>query len=92
MPSDDEITRVLDYRKVRQIIIDECTLTHTNLLETLIGKVATRLMKLPGVIGVKVKIAKLEIFPDCQVAIEVQTGQWDATPVNGTPPLASTPT
>ena len=40
----------------------------------------------------KVKIAKLEIFPDCQVAIEVQTGQWDATPVNGTPPLASTPT
>ena len=76
LPSDDEITRVLDYRKVRQIIIDECTLTHTNLLETLIGKVASRLMKMPGVIGVRVKIAKLEIFPDCQVAIEVQTGEW----------------
>lgn len=76
MPSDDDIMRVLDYRKVRQIIINECTAEHINLLETLIGKVATRLMQLTGVIGVKVKIAKLEIFEDCEVAIEVKVGQW----------------
>jgi dihydroneopterin aldolase len=31
---------VLDYRKVRQIIIDECTAEHVNLLESLIGKLA----------------------------------------------------
>ena len=76
LPSDDDIMRVLDYRQVRQIIINECTAEHINLLETLIGKVASKLMTLPGVIGVKVKIAKLEIFEDCEVAIEVCAGHW----------------
>jgi 7,8-dihydroneopterin aldolase/epimerase/oxygenase len=76
MPTDDEINHVLDYRKVRQIIIDECTERHINLLESLIGKVSLRLMQLPGVVGVRVKIAKLEIFDDCEVAIRVETGQW----------------
>ncbi len=76
LPHDDEINRVLDYRKVRQIIISECTAEHVNLLETLIGKLANRLLQLPGVLGVRVKIAKLEIFSDCEVAIRVETGQW----------------
>ncbi|QJC57697.1 Dihydroneopterin aldolase [Polaromonas vacuolata] len=73
---DDDINNVLDYRKVRQIIITECTADHVNLLERLIGKLAHRLMQLPGVLGVRVKIAKLEIFDDCEVAIRVETGQW----------------
>lgn len=76
LPHDDDILSVLDYRKVRQIIIDECTAEHINLLETLIGKVSHRLMQLPGVIGVRVRIAKLEIFDDCEVAIRIETGQW----------------
>ncbi|MBB6578431.1 dihydroneopterin aldolase [Comamonas odontotermitis] len=75
-PSDDDIMHVLDYRKVRQIIIDECTAEHVNLLETLIGKLAQRLMLLPNVRGVRIKIAKLEIFDDCEVAIRTETGQW----------------
>lgn len=75
-PVDDAINHVLDYRKIRQIIIDECRAEHVNLLETLIGKVAHRLLQLPGVVGVRVKIAKLEIFEDCEVAIRVETGQW----------------
>ena len=76
LPHDDDITHVLDYRKVRKIIIDECTAEHVNLLETLIGKLANRLMRLPGVKGVRVKIAKLEIFADCEVAIRMEAGQW----------------
>lgn len=75
-PQDDDITHVLDYRKVRQIIIEECTAEHVNLLESLIGKLAQRLMQLPGVLGVRVKITKLAIFDDCEVAICVETGQW----------------
>ena len=75
-PRDDDILHVLDYRKVRRIIIDECTAEHVNLLESLIGKLANRLMQLPGVLGVRVKIAKLAIFNDCEVAIRVETGQW----------------
>ena len=76
LPRDDDITHVLDYRKVRKIIIDECTAEHVNLLESLIGKLAHRLMQLPGVLGVRVRIAKLEIFDDCEVAIRVETGLW----------------
>ena len=76
LPFDDDIHHVLDYRKVRQIIISNCTAEHVNLLESLIGKLAHRLMQLPGVLGVRVKIAKLEIFDDCEVAIRVETGQW----------------
>ena len=75
-PHDDDITHVLDYRKVRQIIIDECQAEHVNLLETLIGKLCARLMQLPGVQGVRVKITKLEIFDDCEVAIRMETGHW----------------
>jgi len=76
LPHDDDITHVLDYRKVRKIIIDECTAVHVNLLETLIGKLCNRLLGLPNVKGVRVKIAKLEIFDDCEVAIRMETGQW----------------
>jgi dihydroneopterin aldolase len=76
LPLNDDVHQVLDYRKVRQIIIAECTAVHTNLLETLIGKLANRLLQLPGVLGVRVKIVKLEIFDDCEVAIRAETGQW----------------
>lgn len=76
LPRDDDISNVLDYRKVRKIIIDECTAEHVNLLESLIGKLSRRLMQLHGVKGVRVKIAKLEIFEDCEVAIRMETGQW----------------
>ncbi len=76
LPHDDEILNVLDYRKVRQAIIEECNAVHVNLLETMIGKLCNRLMGMPGVLGVRVKIAKLEIFEDCEVAIRMETGQW----------------
>ena len=75
-PQDDDIHHVLDYRKVRQIIIDECTAEHVNLLESLIGKLCARLLQLPGVRGVRVKIVKLEIFDDCEVAIRMEAGEW----------------
>ncbi|MGV3492328.1 MAG: dihydroneopterin aldolase [Ramlibacter sp.] len=76
LPRDDDITHVLDYRKVRRIIIEECTAQHVNLLESMIGQLAHRLMQLPGVVGVRVRIAKLEIFDDCEVAIRMETGLW----------------
>lgn len=76
LPDDDDISNVLDYRKVREIIIEECTAAHINLLETMIGKLCHRLLGLPGVIGVEVCITKLEIFDDCEVAIRMQAGNW----------------
>jgi dihydroneopterin aldolase len=76
LPADDAIKNVLDYRVVRRIIIEECTDRHVNLLETLIGKLCHRLMELPGVVGVRVRIAKLEIFDDCEVSIRMEAGLW----------------
>lgn len=76
LPKGDDLMHVLDYRRVRAIIIEECTAQHINLLETMIGKLCNRLMDLPGVQGVRVRIAKLEIFDDCEVAIHMETGQW----------------
>jgi dihydroneopterin aldolase len=76
LPINDDIKQVLDYRKVRKIIIDECTAEHVNLLETLIGKLSHRLLQLPGVLGGRVKITKLEIFEDGEVAIHMESGQW----------------
>lgn len=49
---------------------------HRTLLESLIGKLTRRLMQMPVVIGVRVKLVKLEIFDDCEVAIRMESGQW----------------
>jgi 7,8-dihydroneopterin aldolase/epimerase/oxygenase len=76
LPASDDIAEVLDYRLARNAILAVCTAGHTDLLERLTGTLAQQLMALPGVLGVRVKIAKLEIFDDCEVAIRVETGQW----------------
>ncbi|MFZ9099187.1 MAG: dihydroneopterin aldolase [Burkholderiaceae bacterium] len=76
LPQDDDITHVLDYRKVRQIVIDTCTEEHINLLESMLGKLTQRLLQLPSVVGVRWRIAKHEIFNDCEVAIRMEAGQW----------------
>lgn len=73
---DAEIGHVLDYRRIRTAIIDECTAEHTDLVEALLGKLSNRLMGLPGVVGVRLKLTKLEIFPDCEVAVSSETGIW----------------
>ena len=67
---------MLDYRQVHQLTIDECTAMHVNLLESLTGKLCERLLALPNVVGVRIKIVKLEIFDDCTVSIQKQTGDW----------------
>lgn len=76
LPVTDQLEAVLDYRKVHSIIIEACNSIHVNMLESLTGKVCQRLLQLPGVIGVRVKIIKLEIFTDCAVSIQKQIGEW----------------
>jgi dihydroneopterin aldolase len=76
MPDDDDLAHVLDYRKVRQIIIDEANAEHSHLIETLLGKLCLRLSRLNGVRGVRVQVTKLEIFDDCHVAMSAEHGEW----------------
>jgi FolB domain-containing protein len=73
---DADIGHVLDYRRIRAATIDECTAEHTDLVEALLGKLSNRLMALPGVVGVRLKLTKLEIFADCEVAVSSETGIW----------------
>lgn len=75
-PKDDHIVSVLDYRTVHRVVIETCTERHVNLLESLTGKLCMRLLDLPGVTGVRAKIVKLEIFDDCEVAIQLAVGDW----------------
>lgn len=71
---DNDIDSVLDYRQLRQTIIDCCTQQHLHLLETLIEKTAHTLMHtFPSVIRVKLRISKPEAFADCNaVGIEIE--------------------
>jgi dihydroneopterin aldolase len=66
----------IDYREVRQLIVDDCTAEHTELLEALLARLCGRLMLLPGVVGVRLRLAKLAAFEDCEVAIRCEAGFW----------------
>jgi dihydroneopterin aldolase len=71
---DQDIHTVLDYRLLRQAIVDECTTAHVNLLETLIERVADRIQgEFPTVKALKIRISKPLAFSDCAaVGIELQ--------------------
>lgn len=71
---DQNIQTVLDYRLLRNTIVDECTRAHVNLLETLIERVVERLFReFPEVCRVKIRISKPSAFSDCAaVGIELE--------------------
>ena len=74
-PSDDhDIDSVLDYRQLRQTIINCCTKQHVNLLETLIENTAHSLLEqFPDVLRVQLRISKPNAFTDCAaVGIEIE--------------------
>ena len=72
--NDQNIQSVLDYRLLRDVIVDECTRTHINLLETLSERVVQRVLnEFPPVQTVKIRISKPLAFSDCAaVGIELQ--------------------
>ena len=72
VPASDDVREVLDYRKVRQIAIDNATSGHVNMLETLAGRICHQLLELPHVMQATVRVDKPNIFSDCDgVAVAV---------------------
>jgi 7,8-dihydroneopterin aldolase/epimerase/oxygenase len=72
LPAADEIIHVFDYRKLRDIALEETSQGHVNLLETLAGRIANRIIELKAVHQVIVRVDKPNIFPDCDgVGVEV---------------------
>ena len=74
---DQNIQTVLDYRLLREAIVQECTQAHVNLIETLIERVAERLFReFAEVRRVKIRISKPSAFSDCAaVGIELESSR-----------------
>ena len=72
LPVDDaDIGTVLDYRLLRTALIEEATSAHIDLLETLVDRTLTRVLRdFPQVRSVKIRICKPQAFDDCTVCIE----------------------
>lgn len=72
VPVRDELSQVLDYRNLRELAKEEAEREHTHLLETLAGRIAQRALALPGVAAARVRVAKPQVFADCDsVSVEV---------------------
>ncbi len=73
LPGADTVQHVLDYRQLREAAHEEAQSGHINMLETLAGRIAQRLLALPGVALARVRVVKPNVFPDCDgVAVEVE--------------------
>jgi len=68
LPAADDVHHVLDYRLLREAVLAEAQAGHVNMLETLAGRIATRLLARRSVRRVQVRITKPNIFPDCDGA------------------------
>ena len=70
---DHDIHSVLDYRRLREAIVEECTQAHVNLIETLVEQVAARLLAdFQEVRSLRLRISKPMAFSDC-AAVGVET-------------------
>ena len=71
---DDDIHTVLDYRRLRNALVDECTHRHVHLLETLVEQLVERVFgEFPEVRELRIRVSKPLAFSDCAaVGIEVQ--------------------
>jgi dihydroneopterin aldolase len=79
IPAADDVHHVLDYRHLRDAVLDEAAAGHVNMLETLAGRIAQRLLARRSVRRVQVRITKPNIFPDCDGA-SVELDVHAATP------------
>jgi dihydroneopterin aldolase len=78
VPERDEMSQVLDYRGLRELAKAEAERAHTHLLETLAGRIAQRALALPGVTAARVRVAKPQVFADCDVvSVEVRVQRSD---------------
>ncbi|MFA5490274.1 MAG: dihydroneopterin aldolase [Candidimonas sp.] len=74
---DKNLQTVLDYRLLRNAIVEECTQAHVNLLETLSERLVDRILRdFADIQQVKIRISKPLAFSDCAaVGIELQRGR-----------------
>jgi len=78
--NDHDIASVLDYRTIREAIVEECTQAHVHLIETLIEQVAQRLLAdFADIRALRLRISKPTAFSDCAaVGVEMRVAREDA--------------
>ena len=69
----DDLKNVINYTNFRKIIIDTVNLKHYNLLETLATDIAKNLSNNKNVCKFRIRIAKTDIFKDCNIGVEKST-------------------
>lgn len=77
---DNDIHTVLDYRELRNAIVDECTRRHVHLLETLADQLVDRIFgEFPDVTQMRIRVSKPLAFSDCNaVGIELQRSRLES--------------
>ena len=70
-PKTDHLKATQDYSQFRKSLIDIIQSQHFQLLEILVYRIHSTLMKNKYVLGAKVQVAKPDIFNDCEVAYEL---------------------
>lgn len=80
-PVDDaDIGSVLDYRLLREALIQQATHAHTDLLETLVDRCLTRILRdFPAVLHARIRICKPQAFADC-AAVCIEQSRSRPTP------------
>ncbi|AFZ83071.1 dihydroneopterin aldolase [Candidatus Kinetoplastidibacterium crithidiae] len=69
---DNDIKSILDYRELRNIIIEETTKQHIKLVETLLDKIKDQIIKrFPEIESLNIKIEKPMAFQDCSIGVEI---------------------
>ena len=68
VPPTDGVEHVFDYRALRDTALAEAQAGHVNMIETLGGRIAQRLLEHKVIQRVIVRILKPNVFPDCDGA------------------------
>lgn len=72
-PGADQLSRVVDYEEVARAVRGIIASGHVNLVETLAERIAANCLQDARVAVVRVRIEKLDIFPDTQaVGVEIE--------------------
>lgn len=71
-PHGDRIEQVVSYTDARDAVIAELTMRHHDLVESAAEAIASACLVDPRVVAVRVRLEKLEVFPDCRVGVEIE--------------------
>jgi dihydroneopterin aldolase len=80
-PTSDQISEVVDYDFVRQVILQRIARGPIGLQETLCDDVLDALLAHPGLVAARVSTRKPDVYPDCDaVGVEVLRFRPQAAP------------